>query len=164
MRCMTLKVILILGPHLTHDPISPLIGSERLSWHHRTCCQLPSGLGLTHLEVNRCTIKRANLLEVVLPDEIVKRCKRRRNEGLNTHFILRWNQKDPKAPLEDPKDPLNDITCSRVMQIEQLLGVAWTWKDVNEKIWYKINHSHFLGTIPFRQMVPHVAIWDKQGI
>jgi hypothetical protein len=35
--------------------------------------------------------------------------------------------------LEDPKDLLDDIASRRMMQIEQLLGVAWTWKNISEK-------------------------------
>jgi hypothetical protein len=44
-----------------------------------------------------------------LLDEVVKCCKRRWNKGLNTHIILWWELKDLEMPLEDPKDPLDDI-------------------------------------------------------
>jgi hypothetical protein len=40
---------------------------------------------------------------------------------------------NPKTPLEDPKDPLDGIASRRVTQVEQLLGVAWTWKHVSQK-------------------------------
>ncbi len=36
---------------------------------------------------------------------------------------------DLKAPLEDSKDPLNDIASWRMTQVEQLLGIVWTWKE-----------------------------------
>ena len=41
----------------------------------------------------------------------MKRCKRRRNEGLNTttHVILRRKLEDSKSLHEDPKDPLYGI-------------------------------------------------------
>jgi hypothetical protein len=49
-----------------------------------------------------------NLLRVILQDEVVKCCKCRWNEGLNTHVILWWKLGNSKMLLEDPKDPLND--------------------------------------------------------
>ena len=67
----------------------------------------------SHLElkwfISQFIIINLNLLRIVLPDEIVERCKCRRNLGLNTHAVLRWNAEDSKASLEDPKDPLDDI-------------------------------------------------------
>ena len=50
-----------------------------------------------------------NLLRVVLLDEVVKHSEHRWNEGLNVHVVLRWIVEDPKVPLEDPKDPFNNI-------------------------------------------------------
>jgi hypothetical protein len=50
-----------------------------------------------------------NLVRVVLPNEVVKCCKRRWNEGLNIDVILWRKLEDSKTPLEDPKDPLDDI-------------------------------------------------------
>src|SRR5712675_1989579 len=105
MALMTLKVILILFPHLTRHPISPLVGSE-----HLICYQFSSRLLIIHLGVKHFIVICTNLFRVVLPDEVVKCCKRRWNEGLNGHVTLWWwKVEDSKAPLEDPKDPLNDI-------------------------------------------------------
>ena len=64
----------------------------------------------TYLELNcNSVIKLVNLLGVILPNEVVKRCKCRWNKGLNGHVVLWWIVKDLEALLEDPKDPFNDI-------------------------------------------------------
>jgi hypothetical protein len=60
---------------------------------------------------------RFNITRVVYPDKVMKRCKCRRDEGLNTHVILRRELEYSKTLLEDPKDPLNDIAGRRVTQI-----------------------------------------------
>ena len=64
---------------------------------------------LTHLELKCEVIIPMNLLRVVLLDEVVKHSEHRWNEGLNVHVVLRWIVEDPKVPLEDPKDPFNNI-------------------------------------------------------
>jgi len=84
------------------------------------------------LEVKCFGIIVVNLVRVICPDEVMKCCERSRNEGLDTRIILRWELKDSKAPLEDPKDPLDDIASGRMTQVEQLFGVAWTWKNISE--------------------------------
>jgi hypothetical protein len=61
------------------------------------------------LEVKQALVILVNLVRVKLPDEVVKCCKRRWNKGLNTRVILWWELEDSETPLEDPKDPLNDI-------------------------------------------------------
>jgi hypothetical protein len=61
------------------------------------------------LEVKQALVILVNLVRVKLLDEVVKCCKHRRNKGLNTHVILRWELEDSETPLEDPKDPLDDI-------------------------------------------------------
>jgi hypothetical protein len=101
--------MLVLFPHLTGDLISPLVGSGRLSWCHRASqfTHIPG----THfnLEVNGFVGIHVNVLRVVYPDEVVKRCECRWNEGLNTHLILRNKFEDSKTPLEDTEDLLDDI-------------------------------------------------------
>ena len=82
---------------------------------------------MTHFEVNQLVIIHANLLGVILLDEVVNHCKGRWNEGLSIHVVLWWMLEDFKMPLEDPKDPLDDIVSQRMTQIEQFLGVVWTW-------------------------------------
>ena len=108
--CITLKIMLILLPHVVHNPILPLIGSSYLVWCHCILSQSPSKPGMmTHFEVNQLVIIHANLLGVILPDEVVNYHKSRWNEGLSIHVVLWWMLEDFKMPLENPKDPLNDI-------------------------------------------------------
>ena len=87
---MTLEVLLVLLPHIIHNPILPFIGLNPLSWYHHIHFQFSSGLRMkTHFEVNWViVIIHADLLRIVLPDEIVKHCKHWQNEGPNTHVIL----------------------------------------------------------------------------
>src|SRR5258707_4942616 len=126
--CITLKIMLILLPHVVCNPISPLIGSSYLVWCHRILSQSPSRPRMTtHFKVNQLVIVRANLLGVILPDEVVNRHKGRWNEGLSIHIILWWMLEDFKMLLENPKDLLDDIASRCMMQIKQFLGVAWTW-------------------------------------
>jgi hypothetical protein len=109
MHCTTRKITLVLFPHLTRDPISPLVGLDCLSWR-QLVSQFTHGPG-THfkLEEGRFVGIRVNVLWVKYPDEVVKRCKRRWNEGLNTHVVLWWNLEDSKTPLEDTKGLLDSI-------------------------------------------------------
>ena len=107
----TLKIALILFSHLMCDPILPLIGLECFMPCNWFCCQFPSVPTIIHLEVKGIIviIVRTNVLGVILPDEIVKYCKCRWNEGLDVHVVVRRNLQDTKAPLEDPEHLLNDI-------------------------------------------------------
>jgi hypothetical protein len=51
-----------------------------------------------------------NILRVVLPDEIVKRCKPGWNHGLGTRVVMIWRKiEDMKTPPEDPNGPLDGI-------------------------------------------------------
>jgi hypothetical protein len=50
-----------------------------------------------------------NILRVKMLDEVVKRCKCRKNEGLNPYVILWWILENAKTTLEDPKNPFNNI-------------------------------------------------------
>ena len=84
------------------------------------------------LEVKRFGIIVVNLVRVICPDEVMKCCERSRNEGLDTRIILWWELEDSKAPLEDPKDLLDDIVSGCMTQVEQLFRVAWTWKNISE--------------------------------
>src|SRR6266849_4288282 len=137
--CTTLKIMLVLLPHVTCNLILPLISLDPLTRRHRTYCQFTHVLGMRiHLEVRQFIIAiHTNLLRIPFPDEAVKHCKRRWNLGLNIHVILWWKLKDSKTTLEDPKDPLHNITSRRVMQIEQFLGVAWTSKNVMVRFFFK---------------------------
>ena len=105
------EVMLILLPHVSRDLISPLVRSGSLSWVNRasqfthiTVTGIPS-----ELEAKWFIDIHINILRVIYPDEIMKRCKCGWNEGLNTHVILWRSFKYSKTPLEDPKDLLNDI-------------------------------------------------------
>jgi hypothetical protein len=106
MCCTTRKITLVLLPHLTRNLISP---SDCLR-SRQPAFRFTHGLG-THFisEVRGFVGIRVNVLRVVYPDEVVKRCKCRQNEGLTTHIILRKTKEDSKTPLEDIEDPLNDI-------------------------------------------------------
>ena len=106
---MTLKVMLVLLPHVSHNLISPHLGSNSLSWHHWAS-------QFTHIHGMCCDLEIkwfldicVNILRVVYPDEVVKRCKCRWNEGLKTHVILQRKLEDSKTSLENPKNPLNNI-------------------------------------------------------
>ena len=103
-------------PHCIRDLISSRVGSERLIPRHRTCSEFTHGLQKRFFII--AYLDLANLLRVVFAYEVVQRCKRRRNEGLNTDVILRRKLEDSKTTLEDPKDPLDDIASGRVTQIE----------------------------------------------
>ena len=67
-------------------------------------------------------------------------------------------------PLEDPEDPLDDVASRCMTQVKQLLGVAWTRKNVSQKYEENMNNLRVFGTTPFRQMVPHISIRDQQHI
>jgi hypothetical protein len=80
-----LEVTLVLLPHVICDLISPRVGSGRLTWRWWTS-QFTHVLRRTHLEVKWLIIIvivvvsiHMNLLRVILLDEVVKRCKCRRN-------------------------------------------------------------------------------------
>jgi hypothetical protein len=113
--------MLVLLPHVTGDLISPLVGLGQLLQRHQTP-QLTHRIRMrTHLQVKWLVVLVLvviviHIIGVVCSDEIVKRCKHRRNLGLNFHAILWWKLKDLKLPLKDlklplkdPKDPLDDI-------------------------------------------------------
>jgi hypothetical protein len=107
---MTLKVKLILFPHVICNLISPLIGSSHFIWPHHIYPQFPGKCGMkAHFELKYLVTVQANLLGIVLVDKVVKCCKCRWNENLGMHAVLWWNLKDSKMSLEDPKDPLDDI-------------------------------------------------------
>jgi hypothetical protein len=61
------------------------------------------------LKVRRFIDIHFNIIRVVYPNEVMKRCKCRRDKGLNTHVILRRELEYSKTFLEDPEDPLNNI-------------------------------------------------------
>ena len=138
--------MLVLFPHLTCDSILPLISSGCLTQCHCTHSQFTYSIEKRTLEVRQFVIvvvivvviiiivvvRRLNIPRAVLPDEVVKRYECRWNEGLDIHVICRRIAKHSKMPLDNPKDPLNNIASLRVMQIEQLLGVLWTRRNVSE--------------------------------
>src|SRR5260370_28784833 len=87
--CIILKIMLILLPHIVCNPISPLIGLSYLVWCYCILFQSPSRPRMmTHFEVNQLVIVHANLLGVILPDEVVNCRKSRENEGLSFHVIF----------------------------------------------------------------------------
>jgi hypothetical protein len=79
-----LEATLILLPHVICDLIPPHVGSGHLTWCWWTF-QFTHVLRRTHLEVKWLIVVvvvvgiHMNLLRVILPDEVVKRCKHRRN-------------------------------------------------------------------------------------
>ena len=131
--------MLILFPHLIHNPISPLVSSSCLTWRHSTHSQFTYNIGKRPLKVGQFVIIiiviiviRLNILRVILSDEVMKCCKCRQNEGLDIHVIHRRMVEHLKTLLDDPKDPLNDILSLQVTQIKQLFGVLWTERNISE--------------------------------
>jgi hypothetical protein len=62
-----------------------------------------------YFELKYLVTVQANLLGIILADEVVKHCKCRWNEDLGMHAVLWWNLEDSKTLLEDPKDLLDNI-------------------------------------------------------
>ena len=129
--------MLILFPHLTRNPISPLISSGCLTWRHCIHSQFTYGIGKRPLKVGQFVIVivvviHLNILRVILSDEVMKRCECRWNEGLNIHVICRRMMEHSKMPLDNLGDLLDDILSLRVTQIKQLLGVLWTERNISE--------------------------------
>src|SRR5260370_41446526 len=110
MCCTIPEVMLILCPHLTRNPILPLIGSECLIWCHWTCSQYPSGLARIHFKVNQfIIIVCVDLGGRRMIEKNMKCCIHTANECLNSHVILQCIMEYSKAPLEDSTGPLNEI-------------------------------------------------------
>ena len=111
----TLKVMLILFPHLTRNSISPLVSLSCLMWHHCTHSQFTYSIGKRPLKVRQFVIVIVvvvvvviclNILRVILSDEVMKCCKCRWKEGLDIYVVHQRMVEHSKMPLDDPKDPL----------------------------------------------------------
>jgi hypothetical protein len=103
---------------------------------------------------------------VVVANEVVEGRKRNRNAGLDIHIILRGEMKDSETTLENPKDAFYDIASLCVAVIEQFFGRSWPRKKSKcvKNSREKTNHLPGTAITPFRQMVLHISIWNKERI